>query len=79
MIKILRYWPLFLAILITQSGCKGPGLPGDEELKGLNRLPLIFPDYTAITIPYNIAPLNFRMEEEGEHFKAVLEGDQGTL
>lgn len=79
MIKTLGYWALFLAILVTHSGCKGPGLPGDEEIKGLKRLPLIFPDYTAITIPYNIAPLNFKMEEEGKRFKAVLEGDQGSV
>lgn len=27
--------------------------------------PVIFPDYREVTIPYNIAPLNFRMETEG--------------
>jgi Tol biopolymer transport system component len=53
-------------------------LSGDGEINRVNSMPHIFPDYTGITIPYNIAPLNFRIEEEGEHFVAVLEGDRGA-
>ena len=38
----------------------------------------LFPDYTDITIPYNIAPLNFSVSpEQGEVRFAVLEADGG--
>lgn len=33
------------------------------------RLPLIFPDYTGITIPPNIAPLNFKINEPGKAYE----------
>jgi len=71
-------WTLLLVILITLGCCKGPVLPGDAQIYNLNRKPLIFPDFTGITIPGNIAPLNFMVEEEGKFFMAVLEGDKGT-
>ena len=72
-------WSLFLAIMIFLGSCKGTGLPGNEHINSLSRMPLIFPDYTDITIPFNIAPLNFEVNEEGEKFRVVLEGDKGTV
>jgi len=36
----------------------------------ISRLPVIFPDYTGITIPPNIAPLNFAIKEPGSEFEA---------
>ena len=30
--------------------------------KSVNRLPVVFPDYTEVTIPNNIAPLNFKLK-----------------
>ncbi len=71
-------WTLLLVILFTLGSCKGPDLPGNAQIISLNRKPLIFPDYTGITIPGNIAPLNFMVEEEGTYFMVVLEGDKGT-
>lgn len=50
---------LFLSLLA--AGCSE--LPSDAEK--LDRRPVIFPDYTDVTIPVNIAPLNFRLEQEG--------------
>ena len=37
-----------------------------------DRLPAISPDYTAITLPPNIAPLNFQIDEQGEDFVAKI-------
>ena len=34
-------------------------------------VPLIFPDYTNVTIPYNIAPLNFAAASEQEEFQSA--------
>ena len=36
-----------------------------------NRMPLIEPDYTDVTIPPNIAPLNFMIKEDGSNFKVT--------
>ena len=38
----------------------------------LSQLPVIFPDYTDITIPYNIAPLNFQVEDSVKISVSVL-------
>lgn len=44
-----------------------------ENAVGTNSLPAIWPDYTGITIPANIAPLNFRNEnQEAETTVAVF-------
>lgn len=48
-----------------------PGRPGEEVLQAARaepRPPRIHPDYCALVIPPNIAPLNFRIEEPGELF-----------
>jgi hypothetical protein len=37
----------------------------------------IFPDYSGITIPYNIAPLNFRIEEKAQKYMVVISGNSG--
>lgn len=48
----------------------GTGMPGSSDEK--QSLPSIFPDYTGITIPANIAPMNFRILEKGEKFLTVF-------
>ena len=42
--------------------------------------PPMFPDYQGVTIPYNIAPLNFRIDVPAEKCYAKIEGsDRGCL
>ena len=41
--------------------------------------PAIFPDYTDVTIPHNIAPLNFRFEGEAERCYAEVKGADGVV
>jgi Tol biopolymer transport system component len=43
----------------------------------VNESPRIFPDYKGATIPVNIAPLNFRIEEEVKSCYAVFAGTNG--
>lgn len=43
----------------------------------LERTPFIDPDYSDVTIPYNIAPLNFCIREEGEHFLVSVNSSDG--
>lgn len=38
----------------------------------MDRLPVLFPDYTGIVIPPNIAPLNFVIKEKGDAFIAKI-------
>ncbi len=45
---------------------------GIENFTDVPRIPSIFPDYTGITIPPNIAPLNFRINEPGNEFEARI-------
>ncbi len=56
LIKI-TYIPCVLLIFV---GCKHHVTSMEED-----RYPYIFPDYTGVTIPPNIAPLNFMIEEDG--------------
>ncbi len=37
-------------------------------------LPVIDPDYTGVTIPYNIAPLNFKIPDKGSAYFARISG-----
>ena len=43
-----------------------------------NRLPRMDPEYTGIEIPPNIAPLNFRIQEEGDQFRVRLSAVHGN-
>jgi len=42
-----------------------------------SRLPRIFPDYTGIVIPPNIAPLNFRVGEAGRQYSINIHSKEG--
>ena len=53
-----------IAIAIVLMTIQGTGQEKSTSLiKSANRLPRIFPDYTNILIPPNIAPLNFKVLE----------------
>jgi len=69
--------PFLLAGLTLLVSCQGPTSPDRSEVVDLDQKPLIFPDYTSITIPVNMAPLNFEIKEEGESFMVLFEGEQG--
>lgn len=68
-----------LAYLLLANSCLSPKFPPDESINNLPQLPKISPDYTGITIPPNIAPLNFMVKEDGENFIAVFEGEKGRV
>ncbi|MDR0825142.1 MAG: hypothetical protein LBN74_08620 [Prevotella sp.] len=71
--KRLFYWILALSLLLT--ACKEDipnhyAEPSDEYLS-------ISPDYSQMTIPYNIAPLNFRINEQADTYLAVAYSNTG--
>jgi hypothetical protein len=78
--KILTIYNLFKnASLIILTGivfaCSGPGTTCTE----IKREPLLIPDYSGITIPPNIAPLNFRINEKADRYLAKLHPQNGDI
>jgi hypothetical protein len=61
------------------TGCGHPGPGAREQVAQLEEAPTIFPDYTGVTVPPNIAPLNFMVKETGRHFMARWEGSDGMV
>jgi hypothetical protein len=54
----------------------GPDSSGPGALAA-GRMPRIRPDYRDLTLPPNIAPLNFVLEEPGDRFEATVRGQAG--
>ena len=48
-----------------------------EKYTETDKLPQIFPDYTDVVIPPNIAPLNFNIEEQGKSYVIDIYGKNG--
>jgi len=61
--------------LILLSSCSS--LPGNFTEKGDN--PPIFPDIIGVTVPVNIAPLNFRLTEPSEKIVAIFAGKNSNI
>lgn len=55
--------------LVILAACS-PYIPKSTVETGIK--PSVFPDYTDITIPSNIAPMNFMIEEKAEKYITVL-------
>ena len=55
----------YIVLLFVLASCSS--VP-EGDIQQIKREAKIYPDYTDLTIPVNIAPLNFLMEEEGEAF-----------
>lgn len=62
----------YCAISLILSGCGG-SLP--ETYTESDKNVRITPDYTELTIPCNIAPLNFRIEESGDSYITHIHSD----
>lgn len=60
------YFPLLL-LTLTACTAKAPTQFVQDQAK-----PSIHPDYTDITIPSNIAPINFSIDDEAEKFVTVM-------
>ena len=55
------------------SGCSGESAPVATEARA--ERPAIFPDYTGVTVPANIAPLNFRVDIPADEYHVRI-GDR---
>ncbi|QGY45613.1 cytochrome C biosynthesis protein [Maribellus comscasis] len=73
---IVLFWALFILILSTIVG--GCHKSASNHIVELEQRPHIFPDYCDVTVPYNIAPLNFYIEESGKSFEVVVSDNEKT-
>lgn len=64
----IQNWYFCLTALIWLASCQSYH-PADKEIK---EHPSIFPDYSAVTFPNNIAAPNFKINEEGEGFQTEV-------
>ena len=64
---IIKFY-IFILLLWLFGSCQSR----IESFKKIDRLPAIFPDYAGITVPPNIAPLNFKINEPGDNYEVRL-------
>ena len=53
---------------MAMMACTSPSVP--DVFTDVNTLPTIYPDYTNVTVPINIAPLTFQLDEEASEMIA---------
>lgn len=61
---------LTVALMLLLTACSHPSLPDNATPTG--KSPAIFPDYTDVTVPSNICPLNFMMTDDCDEVVAQL-------
>lgn len=67
---------LTLILVCVVTACSSPSRPDVADKQ--SEKPHIFPDYTDVTIPHNIAPLNFRAVDADRYYAEVT-GSASTL
>lgn len=69
---ILYYLPFVILPLTLLAACSAQ-LPSEYDEK--DELPRIYPDYVGVTVPANIAPLTFELDEEADGMIARYQRD----
>jgi len=62
-----------IALCVVFSACSST----PEHVTQTHQLPPIFPDYTDVTIPVGIAPLNFNVMGESDRVDVIVRGSKG--
>ncbi len=73
----IHQYLLFVGIILMflLTGCQPlPPVNYTEE----ERAPVIWPDYTETVLPFNIAPINFRIEEKADDYRTILYSETGV-
>ncbi len=71
----MRFYIYIVFVVVALVGCQNT-IQIDEVV---NELPDIYPDYVDVTIPVNIAPLNFRVKEGAERVRVCVEGKKQSV
>ena len=74
-IKVLYFILVLLVCILFLSACKTDQY---DNVLTLDKEPVIEPDYSGVTIPYNIAPTNFIIKEKGISFRMNAFSSNGT-
>lgn len=69
-----RLLTLYSLLILLLSGCRNNSC---IEIINVGFTPQITPEYSGITVPPNIAPLNFRIEEKGTEYTAIFKFSSG--
>ena len=77
--KAKRYPIYFVLCLILSAACGTKEYHIPDNAVAIKENVEIFPDYTDITLPTNIAPLNFMVRSAGENYVAVLKCNKKQL
>ena len=72
----MRLRPVIYILILMLAACT-PRVP--DSAISQDSVPSIFPDYTDITVPANIAPLNFRIKEQGQKYVTVFQAGGTTV
>lgn len=76
MIRLPRHISMVIAGMVCMISC-APSAPSDALFE--DALPQIFPDYVDVTIPSNIAPLNFSISDASEVWVEARGADGTTV
>jgi WD40 repeat protein len=76
--KLAKILSGLLVLIINMTFLVSCGKDNFDYVPGFGREPIIEPDYSGVIIPYNIAPMNFIISEEGELFKIRIISSTGT-
>lgn len=68
-------WRKYIVVLVSAVIFTACGGPGNDLIEAENG-PAIFPDYTDVTVPLNIAPLNFKLSGGSNRISVNIEGKQ---
>lgn len=71
----LNYLSVFMLMIVAMAFTHCTG--NHQQAIVTNRTPSIFPEYYDLTIPPNIAPLNFIIKEHGSKFRVEIAGETG--
>jgi|WetSurMetagenome_2_1015567.scaffolds.fasta_scaffold00009_77 hypothetical protein len=66
---------LLPAVMLLFSSCND----GQHQSSKVDNYPVIYPDYINVTIPWNIAPLNFGIRDDCKEIKVQLSGNGNSL
>lgn len=72
--KQLYYFLITAICVVCLSACERP-----RDVKESDELPPIYPDYTNITIPVNIAPLNFILRQDIRKADVEVQGKHSSF
>ncbi len=71
----MKHWAslLLLAVWLVMTACSSDAV---RDAKPVSSMPPIFPDYVGVTIPVDIAPLNFTMAD-ADRLDVIVRGSKG--